>query len=54
MDELISLLRNSLLPKSHYETKTLMQQLNLGDKTIHACENGCVLYQTDTMKQVSA
>jgi hypothetical protein len=43
VNELLSLLRNSVfptpnnLPKSHYEAKTLIQNLGLGYISIHAC-----------------
>jgi hypothetical protein len=53
VNELLSLLRNSIfpkpnnLPKSHYEAKTLIQNLGLGHISIHACQNGCVLYQNE-------
>jgi hypothetical protein len=53
IDKLLSLLRNSILPKlnnlpeSHYEAKSLIQNLGLRYITIHSCENGCVLYHKD-------
>jgi hypothetical protein len=53
VNELLSLLRNSIffkpnnLPKSHYEGKTLIQNLGLGYISIHACQNGCVLYRNE-------
>jgi hypothetical protein len=51
VDELLSLLQNSIVPKpndlprSHYEAKRLIQDLGLGYILIHVCENGCVLYR---------
>jgi hypothetical protein len=50
VDEFLSLLKSFVLPKPnyfpnfHYEAKSLIQNLGLGYVTIHACENGCVLY----------
>jgi hypothetical protein len=49
VDQLLSLLQNFVillnnLPKSHYEAKSLVQNLGLGYISIHACQNGCVLY----------
>jgi hypothetical protein len=54
VDELFSLLCNSILPrpnhlpKSNYETKKMIQNLGLGYTIIYACENGCVLFCNDT------
>jgi len=51
VNELFSLLKNLVfpapnnLPKSHYEA--LIQNLGLGYISIHACQNGCVLYQNE-------
>jgi hypothetical protein len=53
VNELLSLLKNLVfltlnnLPKSHYEAKTLIQNLGLGYISIHACQSGCVLYQNE-------
>jgi hypothetical protein len=52
-DELLSLLKTFVLPKPnnlpnfHYEAKTLIQNLGFGYVTIHACQNGCVLYHNE-------
>jgi hypothetical protein len=50
VDELLSLLQNSIflkpnnLFKSHYEAKTMIQNLQLVNNVIHTCENGCILF----------
>lgn len=50
VDEFLSLLQFFFFPKcnnfprSHYETKRLIQNLGLGYTPIHAYDNGCVLY----------
>jgi hypothetical protein len=50
VDELLSLLQNSIflklnnLLKSHYEAKTMIQNLQLVNNVIHTCENGCILF----------
>jgi hypothetical protein len=55
VDELLSLLKNFMLPKPnnlfnfHYEAMNLIQNLGLGYLTIHACENDCVLYHNEHM-----
>ncbi|XP_059650446.1 uncharacterized protein LOC132296251 [Cornus florida] len=35
---------NNVLPKSHYETKSLLRDLGLGYDCIHACKHDCVLF----------
>ena len=50
-DELFTILHCHLLPKensfsrNHYAAKTLIAKLGLSYNTIHACENGCVLFR---------
>ncbi len=51
MDEIISLLKNELLPKNNkmpttsYEAHKLIKSLGLTYESIHAYTNGCVLFQ---------
>ncbi len=51
IDELLSLLHKYLLladnclPTNMYHAKTLTRRVGLNYKTIHACPNGCVLFQ---------
>jgi hypothetical protein len=53
VNELLFLLINFVFPKpnnlpqSHYEAKTLIQNLGLGYISIHACQNGCALYRNE-------
>ncbi|XP_059635684.1 uncharacterized protein LOC132277860 [Cornus florida] len=35
---------NNVLPKSHYETKSLLRDLGLGYECINACKHDCVLF----------
>ena len=50
-DELFTILHCHLMPignnfpRNHYATKTLTAKLGLSYNTIHACENGCVLFK---------
>jgi hypothetical protein len=51
MDELLALLHKHLLPKdnllppSMYVAKSLTRKVGLDYKHIHACVNGCILFQ---------
>ena len=51
VDELFSILHGLLLsqgkklPKNHYAANTLTKKLGLAYNTIHACQNGCVLFR---------
>ena len=51
VDELLTLLSEdilepgNLLPKSRYEAKKFLKNLGLTYDSIHACENGCILYR---------
>ena len=41
----------SVLPKSHYEARSIMRELGLGYETIHACKNDCVLFWKELEKE---
>ncbi|CAM8992321.1 unnamed protein product [Rhodiola kirilowii] len=51
-DELLELIGSILpedhtLPKSYYEVRKMVKELNLGYQKIHACENDCMLFYGD-------
>jgi hypothetical protein len=52
-DELFTILHGRLLPeenglpRNYYGAKTLTRRLGLSYNTLHACENGCVLFRGD-------
>ncbi len=40
-------LENNVMPKSRYETRKLVSSLGLNYTSIHACEQGCILYHKE-------
>ncbi len=40
-------LENDVMPKSRYEARKLVSSLNLNYTSIHACEQGCILYHKE-------
>ena len=58
-DELFSLLgqdllpRGNTMPKSRYEAYKIVKKLGLAYDTIHACEDGCVLFRKDLASATS-
>ena len=56
IDMLLDLLNDvlpdgSVLPKSHYEARSIMRELGLDYETIHACKNDCVLFWKELDKE---
>jgi hypothetical protein len=39
--------KNNMIPKSRYQASKLVSNLNLNYKSIHACEQGCILYHRE-------
>jgi len=39
--------KNNMIPKSRYETSKLVSNFNFNYTSIHACEQGCILYHKE-------